>query len=92
MRKSILLIITLLFLNACAEYSSYLGPSYTMVKTGKVASAGNSFAASYTFKKITRETQNERECQTIHSSSLNKIFFSTLDEIDCYKDPFSILK
>ena len=39
-------------------------------------------------------TQNEsvRECQTIHTSSLNEIFFETLDEIDCFQDPSSILK
>jgi len=39
-------------------------------------------------------TQNEnvRECQTIHTSSLNEIFFQTLDEMDCFQDPFSILK
>ena len=37
--------------------------------------------------------QNEtRECQTIHTSSLNEIFFNTLDEIDCFQDPFSILR
>ena len=37
--------------------------------------------------------QNEtRECQTIHTSSLNEIFFNTLDEIDCFQNPFSILR
>ena len=37
--------------------------------------------------------QNEtREWQTIHTSSLNEIFFNTLDEIDCFQDPFSILR
>ncbi len=37
-------------------------------------------------------TENERECQTFHSSSLTEIFFETLDGIDCLRDPFSILK
>jgi hypothetical protein len=37
--------------------------------------------------------QNEtRECQTIHTSSLNEIFFDTLDVIDCVQNPFSILR
>jgi len=104
MKKNILLIITLAFLNACAEYSSFLGPSYTMVKTGNVASVGKSVAAKYGFKKATGESpetvadsffsvsKNDRECQTVHSSNLNEIFFTTLDEFDCYKDPFSILR
>ena len=38
------------------------------------------------------EQENPRECQTIHSTNLNKIFFTTLDEIDCFIDPFSILR
>ena len=104
MRKSILLIITLVFLNACTQYSSLLGPSYTMVKTGNVVHVGNSVAATYGFERAIGESpgdfvnslfsKNEetRECQTLHSSDLNKIFFTTLDEIDCFRDPFSILR
>ena len=55
--------------------------------------------ASYGFKKALNEPDvsslldtNPRECQTVHSSELNKVFFSTLDEFDCYVDPFSILR
>ena len=38
------------------------------------------------------QKENVRECQTIHSSPLSEIFFDTLDEFDCRRDPFSILK
>ena len=114
MKKSILLIITLAFLNACAEYSSLLGPSYTMAKSGSIMQTGTAYATSYGIKKITGQSPSEyaesfvrknykidslfaqkeniRECQTIHSSPLSKIFFDTLDEFDCFQDPFSILK
>jgi len=108
MRKSVLLIIALAFLSACAEYSALIGPSYKMAKTGSVLQAGTSYTASYGIKKITGDTpiksfvnsftkvaNNEqlmRECLTTHSSSLTEIFFDTLDEIDCLRDPFSILK
>ena len=108
MRKSILLIIALVFLNSCAEYSALIGPSYKMAKTGSALQAGASYTASYGIKKITGErpvqsivnsfikvANNEqamRECLTTHSSSLTEVFFDTLDEIDCLKDPFSILK
>ena len=37
-------------------------------------------------------TAQDRECETFHSSSLSEIFFDTLDGIDCFRDPFSILK
>ena len=114
MKKSILLIITLAFLNACAEYSSLLGPSYTMAKSGSIMQTGTAYATSYGIKKTTGQSpgeyiqtlvrknykidsfldqkENVRECQTIHTSSLNEIFFDTLDEIDCLRDPFSILR
>ena len=114
MKKSILLIITLAFLNACAEYSSLLGPSYTMAKSGSIMQTGTAYATSYGIKKTIGQSpgeyveslvrknykidslfvrqENVRECQTIHTSSLNEIFFNTLDEFDCFQDPFSILK
>ena len=114
MKKSILLIITLVFLNACAEYTALVGPSVTMAKSGSVVQTGSAYAASYGIKKTLGQSpgeyvtslirknnsidsfivqkENVRECQTIHTSSLNEIFFNTLDEIDCFQDPFSILK
>ena len=114
MKKSILLIITLAFLNACAEYTALVGPTYTMAKSGSIVQTGAAYASSYGIKKtlgqspgeyvtslirknnsidsFLAEKENVRECQTIHSSSLTEIFFETLDEIDCFQDPFSILK
>ena len=122
MKKSILLIITLVFLNACAEYTALVGPSITMAKSGSVVQTGSTFATSYGIKKATGQSpgdyvlslakknhkldtlltedhsillaQNDhiRECETTHSSPLTEIFFDTLDEIDCLRDPFSILK
>ena len=137
MKKSILLIITLAFLNACAEYSAFVGPSLTMAKSGSVLQSGTSLATSYGIKKAIGQSPGEyvlslakknhkpdtlldqnnnitlaqnnnitaqnnnitlaqndniRECETLHSSSLSEIFFDTLDEIDCLRDPFSIFK
>ena len=114
MKKSILLIITLVFLNACAEYTALVGPSVTMAKSGSVVQTSSAYATSYGIKKtlgqspgeyiqtlvrknykidsFLAQNENVRECQTIHSSSLSEIFFDTLDEFDCFQDPFSILK
>ena len=47
---------------------------------------------NYTINSFLAQKENVRECQTIHTSSLNEIFFETLDEIDCFRDPFSILR
>ena len=122
MKKSIILIITLAFLNACAEYSAFVGPSLTLAKSGSVLQSGTSLATSYGIKKaigkspgeyvlsmakknhkldtlldqsndiILAQNDNIRKCETLHSSSLTEIFFDTLDEIDCLRDPFSIFK
>ena len=114
MKKSILLIITLVFLNACAEYTALVGPSLTMAKSGSVVQTSTAYATSYGIKKTLGQSpgeyiqtlvrknykidsfldqkENVRECQTIHTSILNEIFFDTLDEIDCLRDPFSILR
>ena len=114
MKKSILLIVSLAFLNACAEYTALVGPSITMAKSGSVLQSGTSFATSYAVKQAIGQSpgeymlsvakknnnintylvkqNNTRVCETFHSSSLTEIFFDTLDEIDCLRDPFSILK
>ena len=112
MKKIFFLISMLAILNGCAQTTSFVGPTYTMAKSGSIVQAGSSFAASYGIKTLTgttpgeyamsfaknhkinsfRMTEEERECQTFHSSGLSEIFFETLDGIDCLRDPFSILK
>ena len=114
MKKSIFFVGIFIILSGCSQYSSLVGPSYTMAKSGSILQTGTAYATAYWVKKTTGQSlgehvnslvrknykidsffvqkENVRECQTIHSSSLSKIFFDTLDEIDCFKDPFSILK
>ena len=103
MNKILVLLIGIVILNGCAQSTAFVGPSYTLAKSGSVIQAGNSVAMSYGFKRafnqidtntmITSLTDRDiRECQTIHSSDLSEIFFDTLDGIDCYRDPFSVFK
>ena len=114
MKKSIFFVTIFIILNGCAQYSSVVGPTYTLAKSGSIVSTGASAVTAYGFKKTTGQSpgdyvnslvrknykinsfmnqkENTRECQTLHTSALNEIFFETLDEIDCFRDPFSILK
>ena len=114
MKKSIFFVGIFIILNGCSQYSSLVGPSYTMAKSGSILQTGTAYATSYGVKKATGQSlgehvnslvrknykinsfmnqkENTRECQTLHTSTLNEIFFETLDEIDCFRDPFSILK
>ena len=114
MKKSIFFVGIFIILNGCSQYSSLVGPSYTMAKSGSILQTGTAYATSYGVKKTTGQSlgehvnslvrknykinsfmnqkENIRECQTLHTSTLNEIFFETLDEIDCFRDPFSILR
>ena len=100
MKKFILLIYATVLLNSCTQYSSLLGPTITVAKTGNVTRAGSTLAASYgvehgtgiSTKKLVNESSELRECETIHSSELNKIFFETLDELDCKRSDPTILR
>tara|TARA_B110000263_G_scaffold217335_1_gene203333 strand:+ start:226 stop:483 length:258 start_codon:yes stop_codon:yes gene_type:complete len=77
------------------QTSASMAASYGIKqKTGKSPGEHiNSLARkNYGIKSFLSKHENIRECQTIHTASLNKIFFKTLDEMDCYTDPFSILK
>jgi len=93
-KKIILIILLLPFLNNCAQYSSALGPGLTMVKSGNVLQASASYASSLSMNKFKEDYINElnveKICPTIHSSELSEIFFETLDHMDCYFDPMSI--
>ena len=114
MKKSIFFVGIFIILNGCSQYSSLVGPSYTLAKSGSILQTSTAYATSYGIEKTTGQSAGEyiqtlvrknnkidsfliqkesiRGCQTIHTSSLNEIFFDTLDEIDCSRDPFGILK
>ena len=59
MKKIFLLISMLTILNGCAQSTSFMGPTYTMAKSGSIIQASNSFAASYGFKHLTGSNPGE---------------------------------
>ena len=81
-------------LNSCGPFSAAVGPSLTLVKSGSILQASASYAGSSVMKKFkedyTNELNVEKICPTVHSSELNKIFFETIEHMDCYFDPMSI--
>tara|TARA_B100000989_G_scaffold278316_1_gene240006 strand:- start:2521 stop:2811 length:291 start_codon:yes stop_codon:yes gene_type:complete len=96
MKKYFLLIAFSLVLNGCGQYTSMIGPSYTLVETGNVLQASSSYGSSYGLsiarQSISNDLKSERICQTVHSSELTEIFFETLDQEDCILDPMSIYR
>ena len=84
MNRILILLLGIVILNGCAQSTSFVGPSYTLAKSGSVMQAGNSVAMSYGFKKAFNKIDTNtmvtslvdvdiRECQTIHSSDLSEI-------------------
>ena len=73
MKKNIFFIIIFIVLNGCAQYSSIVGPAYTMAKTGSPILAGASAATSYVIKKTTGYTPGE------HINSLVKNNLTLMD-------------
>ena len=93
-KKIILIFLLIPLLSNCGPYSAALGPSLTLVNSGSILQASASYAGSSAMKKFNKDYINElnveKICPTVHSSELNKIFFETIDHMDCYFDPMSI--
>ncbi len=73
-----------------------VGPSLTFAQTGSVLQASTSLSSSLAMNKLKNdymeELSAEKICPTIHSSELNQIFFETIEHMDCFYDPMSILR
>ena len=102
MKKTLVILLFILFLNGCAQTTSMMGPTYTMVKTGSIFQTGTSVATSYGVKQVLGQSPSEyvisiasndkhevNECQ---SFTLSDIFFDTLDNIECLRNPFKVLR
>ena len=74
-----------------------IGPTLTLAHTGSLAQASTSLSSSLAINEVKKEyvansLTTERICPTAHSAEINKIFFETIEEMDCYYDPLSILR
>ena len=96
MKKFLLALLLLPILNNCSQYSAMIGPSYTLAETGNFLQATTSLSSSLAVNNVKSnlvyEVKSENLCQTVHTSELNNIFFETVEEMDCVKDPMSIYR
>ena len=96
MKKIILIILLLPILNNCTQYSAMVGPSLTFAHSGSVLQATSSLSSSLAINKVKNDYINNLNavniCPTHHSTELNQIFFETIEHMDCYYDPMSILR
>ena len=104
MKKLFVITLAFLFLNGCAQTTSMMGPTYTMVKTGSILQAGSSAATSYGIKQALGQSPSEyiislsndqtlendqAEVKKCQTFTLTEIFFETLDDMDCVHGPMS---
>ena len=59
MKKIIAIIISFVFLGACAQTTALIGPAITIGTTGNVMQAGFSYASNMAVKKTTGKTPSE---------------------------------
>ena len=95
-KKIILIILLLPILSNCTQYSAMVGPSVTFAQSGSVLQATSSLTSSLAINKAKNNYINNLNavniCPTHHSTELNQIFFETIEQMDCYYDPMSILR
>ena len=96
MKKILLMLLLIPLLNSCTQYSAVVGPSITLAKTGSVLQTTTSLSSSLAMNSIKKnfadELKNENICPTVHTSELSKMFFETLENLDCFYDPMSIYR
>ncbi len=96
MKKILLGLLILVFLQGCGPTASIVASGITIAKSGSttkaVATSGSGLfikkkTGKQPIKLITDNTINAelRNCTVTHSAEINQIFFTTLDEFDCKK-------
>ena len=97
MKRILLLLFLLPLLSNCTQYTAVIGPSITLAQTGSFAQASTALSKSIAINEVKKEyvansLTAERICPSAHSAEINRVFFETLEEMDCYYDPLSILR
>ena len=93
MIRVLLILFSFLFLTGCIQSAAMLGPVISVAATGGIQKAVISQGVNHGIKRSSGKSiaehafsslnENIKNCETMHSASLNEIFFETLDEIDC---------
>jgi len=69
MKKIIFVVGIFIILNGCAQYSSLVGPSYTLAKSGSILQTGTAYATSYGVKKTTGQSLGEHVNSLVRKNS-----------------------
>ena len=95
MHKNFLVLLIIVFLQGCgSQTSSYISSGLTLASGGTTAKSifatcTNLYIENKTGKNTFQHVRENtldveiRKCEITHSAEINKIFFETLDQINC---------
>ena len=95
MRKIYFLLTSFLLITGCAQNLALLGPAVSIATTGGIQHAVVGGTINHGIKKETGKDVSEhvmnlmdnktidQECKSIHSNSLQEVFFENSDNIEC---------
>ena len=86
LKKIIVGLFLLFFLNGCVQNAALLGPAYTLASTGNIYQAGLSYGSNQAVKKITGKSPTE------NIKSLTDSKKSKIDEEQNYDEFFALVK
>ena len=97
MLRIVFLLTIIIFAHGCSSQTSLIGSGITIASGGSISQTSLTAGANFFLKKTTGKNSIEhiadktiyaelRKCEINHSAEINKIFFDTLDQIDCEKD------
>ena len=97
MLRIIILLILAIFTYSCSSQTSLIGSGITLASGGSISQTSLTAGANFFLKEATGKDSFEhfadktiyaelRKCEINHSAEINKIFFDTLDQIDCEKN------
>ena len=72
MKKIIVIIISFVFLGACAQTTAFLGPAITIGSTGNLMQAGFSYGTNMAVKQTTGKTPSEHVSSYVENKQKEK--------------------
>jgi len=91
MKKVFFFVAMGVILNGCVQYSSFLGPAYTIIKTGNVYQAGFYYHSNIMIKKGLEEIHKKKAEKNTHAHSM-RLVKKNNKEINLDKNPIALVE
>jgi len=86
LKKIIVGLFLLFFLNGCVQSAALLGPAYTLTSTGSIYQAGLSYGSNQAVKKVTGKTPTENIKSLVDNKKMK------IEEKESQEEFFALVK